>query len=172
MKKLLLAFCLFLGIGSLCSCSSDDEEENSGFVVWDIAPINFSIIPVDQNGNNIMHAFDGIKITAEWRGVIYEKDSSQLITRVLPPIFNGLRSTDSCLVFGELARTQTFENEQIIINWGKDEKADTIIFSNKLNWVNGDKGYKVPDIIYDVKLNGMSVDYNMKVVKKKPNRLL
>ena len=47
-----------------------------------------------------------------------------------------------------------------------------IIFSNKLNWVNGDKGYKVPDIIYDVKLNGMSVDYNMKVVKKKPNRLL
>lgn len=41
MKKLLLAFCLFLGIGSLCSCSSDDEEENSGFVVWDIAPINF-----------------------------------------------------------------------------------------------------------------------------------
>jgi hypothetical protein len=77
-----------------------------------------------------MHAFDGIKITAEWRGVIYEKDSSQLITRELPPIFNGLRSTDSCLVFGELDRTETFENEQIIINWGKDEKADTIIFSN------------------------------------------
>ena len=26
MKKILLAFCLFIGIGSFCSCSSDDEE--------------------------------------------------------------------------------------------------------------------------------------------------
>ena len=109
MNKLLLAFCLFIGFGTFCSCSSDDEETNNPDMIWDLAPINLKITPVDQQGNYILLDFDDVKVTAEWRGYVYEKDSNASDfpappTRAYLAKMYGLLSYDTCLVFGELDR--------------------------------------------------------------------
>lgn len=170
MNKLL--FCLLLGFGTFCSCSSDDEETNNHDRIWDLAPINLKITPVDKQGNYILQDFDDAMVTANWRNQVYEKDVNMVdmpspSTRAYLAQMYGLLSNDTCLIFGELDRTEDYANEQIVINWGDEYKSDTIVFNHKLTWVKGDKGYKVPKSIYDIKLNGMPVEHKMKVVKTK-----
>lgn len=172
MNKLLLAFCLFIGFGTFCSCNSDDEETNNPDMIWDLAPINLKITPVDQQGNYILLDFDDVKVTAEWRGNVYEKDSNASDfpappTRAYLAKMYGLLSYDTCLVFGELNRDLDYTNEKIVINWGDEYKSDTIVFNHKLTWVKGNKNYKVPESFFDIKLNGKPVDYKMRVVKTK-----
>lgn len=172
MNKLLLVFCLFTGFGTFCSCSNDDEEINDSDMIWDLAPINLKIIPVDQQGNYILQDFDDAKVTAIWRDNTYIKDHNvsekpEPPTRAYPVTMYGLLSNDTCLVFGELDRELDYTDEQIVINWGDEYKSDTIMFNHKLTWVKGDKGYKVPESVFDIKLNGEPVDYKMRVVKTK-----
>lgn len=166
MKKLLFAIGLFIGLGVFCSCSSDDDNTGLSRKDYEIdfVPITFKIIPTDKDGNNIMHTLSDVKVTAEWRGAIYEKDSSVITTRVYPAHFYGLTSTDTCLVFGELERGIKYENEHITISWA-DGKNDVIVFSHDPRWIVDKNGNEVPSFIDDVRLNGKSVDYTMKIVK-------
>ncbi len=166
MKKILYTLSLLISLSPHYSCSNDDEIKGLSRKDYEIdfVPITFKIIPIDKDGNNIMHTLSGVKVTAEWRGTIYEKDSSVITTRVNPAHFYGLMSTDTCLVFGDLQRGKKYENEHIIINW-EDGKKDIIIFNHELKWIIDKNGNEMPFFIDNIKLNGEVVDYTMKIAK-------
>lgn len=169
MKKLIFAFCLLMGVGAFCSCSSEEDEDNGGKIIWDFAPFSLTITPVDEQGNIVMSELDGAKVTATWRGNVYEKDSSMtdipFTTRYYLPTFYGLMSNDTSLVFGEFDREQSYQDEKITIDWCDGQK-DVIVFSHKLKWEKGDEGYEVPESDFDIKLNGKPAGVKMRIVKK------
>ena len=155
-----------LAMTTIVACDKDDGNIDSGWIV-DFSPIAIYIEPVDASGNNLMAEMKDKKITAEWRGVVFEKDSLERgevpQTRYYMPTFRGIAThpNGKVLVFGELAGEQTFENEQILLNWG-DGDCDTIVFSHKLKG-NHPKNYEYEE---KITLNGvLQESFHLKIVK-------
>ena len=71
------------------------------------------------------------------------EDPNSKDSRIYPPKFTGLtrpwydqnNTTPQPLYFGELDGAETFENETLIMDWGKLGR-DTITFTSKTEWKN------------------------------------
>lgn len=155
-----------LAMTTLAACDKD-EDNNFKEIEFDFAPVVVSIEPVDASGNNLMEAIKDWTITAEWRGVVYTKDSTKTQkppTRAYMPHFKGIyTSYDSTrLCFGELFGELAYKNEQVLLHW-EDGSCDTIVFSRELI----EKGYYDFDVIEEISLNGVPQEsFELQIVKK------
>lgn len=154
-----------LAMTTIVAC---DEDETDPVYEIDFSPVTISVEPVDESGNNLMKQMKDWKITAEWRGVVFEKDSLEFgqepTTRFYMPHFRGIYTNrDSTQIyFGELFGNKVYKDEQILLNWGNGD-CDTIVFSHELK----KKGKWEYDAIEEITLNGVTQeDFSMKIVKK------
>ena len=86
-------------------------------------------------------------VRAEFRGESYYCGVAPEPSLTILPNFYGLKAQNDYLLFGELNGAETYDHEQLIINWGNDAiKNDTIVFSRTISsdgkvemdyWVNG-----------------------------------
>lgn len=155
-----------LAMTTIVACDKEDEDIDPGYTI-DFTPVIIEIEPVDELGNNLMAQMKDWKITAEWRGCVYERDSLDFgiepTTRYNVPIFRGIHTNpDSTrLYFGGLYGDHTYKDEQIILNWG-NEDCDTIVFSHELKKKGKWDYYSVEEIT----LNGVRQEsFNLKIVK-------
>ena len=171
-KKILLLTTLLLSLGTFTACNNDDGSDGpEPGVIWDIIPfcINFQV--QDGQQNDLLNpdtpgslAHQGIK--ALYGGHTFEKDSlpTNASTRDILPRFYGLQSVRSSngkyyLSFGEFASTNSYTDEQLVIDWNDGTPHDTLTFSNRFGW----KNHK-PDIHRSVSLNGTPCAEGMIVI--------
>lgn len=159
--------CTLAALAMTTVVACDEDETDSGYVI-DFSPVIISVEPIDESGNNLMAQVKDWKITAEWRGVIFEKDSLEFgkepTTRYYMPHFRGIYTNrDSTQIyFGELFGDNVYKDEQILLNWGNGD-CDTIVFSHELK----KKGKWEYDAIEEITLNGVTQEnFSMKIVKK------
>ena len=137
----------------------------TGSMEWDIVPLTFNIYLHNKNGYDLLNTLveghinpDSVK--AIFQGKEYHLNTYLPENRAILPEFTGLtrpwhNQNDTRaypIYFGELDGTETFENEQLIMDWGT-LGCDTITFTSKIEWKN-DK----PTFIRHYSLNGMEVD--------------
>ena len=153
-----------LAIFTIVAC---DEDETDSVYEIDFSPVIISVEPVDESGNNLMEQMKDWKITAEWRGVVFEKDSldfgQEPTTRYYMPHFRGIytNSDSTKIYFGELFGDKVYKDEQILLNWGNGD-CDTIVFSHELK----KKGKWDYYSIEEVTLNGIQQEsFYLKIVK-------
>lgn len=164
MKTRNLLGMLFLCLISLTACDNkDDNKDDDEMLIWDFAPIVLNLSVQDAQGNDLLNpetegsiANQGIK--AIYHGEIYEKDSVVSQTKAYLAQFAGLQTSKSkdgkyYLTFGEFNGDDTFDNEQVEIDWNDGTK-DEISFSSKLTW----KSKKEPVINRKFTLNGKEID--------------
>lgn len=154
MNKVLIT--TLLGAALLAvSCSKEvpDTDTNtatlSGFsgIEWDCAPVVISIQVLSPQSYSTLPYADLSTVRAEFRGESYYCGVAPEPSRTILPNFYGLKAQNDYLLFGELNGAETYDHEQLIINWGNDAiKNDTIVFSRTISsdgkvemdyWVNG-----------------------------------
>lgn len=156
-------FCsLFVSLACLVgftACNNSNDEGDDDMILWDFAPIVLYIEVQDAQGNDLLNpetpgciAQQGIK--AIYNGKTYEKDIPVVQTRDYLARLYGLQTIKSkagkyVLTFGEFNGDDTFDNEQVTIDWN-DGTQDVITFSSKLTW----KSEKEPAINRKFYLNG------------------
>ena len=138
------------------------ESEGGGDVIWDIAPVEFSIFITDSEGNDLLDStFQNnlIKdITVSYQGEIYpvmtereyyEKQYGNHQTRAYMPQFHGLilrqywshktfTNGDFELVFGEFDGEESIDKREIILNL-PDGRQAILSYKNSFKWKsNGD----------------------------------
>ena len=90
-----------LAMTAIVACDKDDDNIDPGWTT-DFSPVEIYIEPVDASGNNLMAEMKDKKITAEWRGVIFEKDSLEGICKRAkiknPYHVGGTKAGDSAFV--------------------------------------------------------------------------
>lgn len=129
---------------AMTACSKDDPNRVDYDIIWDIVPFR---ITMDVNGHDLS---GGNVVTAIWRGQTYVLNAESLNTRAIPSVFQGLYvDNDNKLVFGDLSSTAKYEDEQLVIDWGDQTKADTIVFNHELYWMAG-----LPEFNQRFQLNG------------------
>lgn len=153
MKKIftfLLATATVLNIAMLTSCTTD-EGLNHLQAQIDGNPITFSPLVINvkvlnPKGNSTLNSFVVPFISATFRGQTFYCDEP---ARSYTADFYGLKRINDYLLFGEFDPLETYDKEEIILNWSGFAKPDTIVFSNKLvlndgpihteqtYWVNG-----------------------------------
>lgn len=157
---LLFTFCCI----NFTACETENNEnDDEEFAIWDFAPIVLYISVQDEQGYDLLNpdtqgSIASNDIKATFRGNIYEKDALIAQTRFYMPTFGGLQTGITkkgkyFLTFGELSGTSTFDNEEVIIDWG-DNTQDVLTFSNKLTW----KSKNEPVINRNFCLNGKEID--------------
>lgn len=137
-RILYLLFIPLLYIAGLTVC--DDLGDD---IIWDFAPIELHIAVQDGQGNDLLNpetpgnlTQQGIK--AIYNGKTYEKDAPVSQTKTYLAHFKGLQTMNLetgkyVITFGEFNGDNTFDNEQVIIDWN-DGTQDVITFSSKLTW--------------------------------------
>ena len=154
MNKVLIT--TLLGAALLAvSCSKEvpDTDTNtatlSGIsgIEWDYAPVVISIQVLSPQSYSTLPYADLSTVRAEFRGESYYCGVAPEPSRTILPNFYGLKAQNDYLLFGELNGAETYDHEQLIINWGNDAiKNDTIVFSRTISsdgkvemdyWVNG-----------------------------------
>lgn len=154
MNKVLIT--TLLGAALLAvSCSKEvpDTDTNtatlSGIsgIEWDCAPVVISIQVLSPHSYSTLPYTDLSTVRAEFRGESYYCGVAPEPSRTILPNFYGLKAQNDYLLFGELNGAETYDHEQLIINWGNDAiKNDTIVFSRTISsngkvemdyWVNG-----------------------------------
>lgn len=157
----LLRMLLFLCIVSLVACGDKNDDEE--MPIWDFTPIVLHFSVQDAQGNDLLNpetkgsiADQGIK--AIYNDEIYEKDSVVSQTKAYLAQFAGLQTSKSkdgkyYLTFGEFNGNDTFDNEQVEIDWNDGTK-DVVSFSSKLIW----ESKKEPVIKRKFSLNGKDID--------------
>ena len=154
MNKVLIT--TLLGAALLAvSCSKEvpDTDTNtatlSGIsgIEWDYAPVVISIQVLSPHSYSTLPYTDLSTVRAEFRGESYYCGLAPEPSRTILPNFYGLKAQNDYLLFGELNGAETYDHEQLIINWGNDAiKNDTIVFSRTISsdgkvemdyWVNG-----------------------------------
>lgn len=165
---LLFTFCCI----NFTACESENNEDD---LIWDFYPIVLSISVQDAQGNDLLNpltkgsiANQGIK--ALYKGETYEKDVLVERTRAYMAYFYGLQThVDQkgkfYLTFGEFNGESTFDNEEVIIDWG-DNTRDVITFSSKLTW----KSKNEPVFDRKLCLNGKEIGEQGLVITKTPSQ--
>lgn len=151
---------LFLCAVNFTACNGEDVED---MAIWDFTPIVLQISVQDTQGNDLLNpetegsiADQGVKVI--YKEETYEKDSVVSQTKAYLAHFEGLQTIKSdegkyYLTFGEFNGDDTFDNEQVIVDWNDGTK-DTISFSSKLTW----RSKNEPDIKRKFLLNGKEVE--------------
>lgn len=161
--KHLLVFFFFTLLCAVGFTACDDIDTEGDDLIWDFYPIVLYISVQDADGNDLLNpdtpnniAHQGIK--AIYKETIYEKDAPVSQTRAYLARLRGLQTIKSkegvyFLTFGEFAGENTFDNEQVTIDWNDGTK-DVLTFSSKLSW----KSKKEP--VFDRKfcLNGKETE--------------
>ena len=119
-------------------------------ILWDIAPLVFNIYLLDDKGRDLLNTtvdghvdLDSVKAIFKGKEYYVNEDPNSKESRVYQPKFTGLtrpwydqnNTTPRPLYFGELDGAETFENETLIMDWGKLGR-DTITFTSKTEWKN------------------------------------
>lgn len=165
-------FLLLLCVIGLTTCHDKDEDD---FLIWDFYPIILQISVQDAQGNDLLNpetegniAEQGIK--AIYKDEIYMKDSLKSRTKAYLAVLEGLRTCKDkngkyYLTFGEFNGDDTFDHEQVVIDWNDGTK-DTLSFSSELTW----KSKREPVINREFFLNGEKIEteYGSFVVTKEP----
>lgn len=146
MNKVLMT--ALLGAALLAaSCSKDESTTANGEIIWDYSPVVISIQVLSPHSYSTLPYTDLSTVRAEFRGESYYCGVAPEPSRTILPNFYGLKAQNDYLLFGELNGAETYDHEQLIINWGNDAiKNDTIVFSRTISsngkvemdyWVNG-----------------------------------
>jgi hypothetical protein len=150
---------LLLSATGFTACSDDGGDD----MIWDFYPIILQIAAQDAQGNDLLNpetpgsiANSGIK--AIYKGVTYEKDSIINPTKAYMAHFGGLQTVKAengqyFLTFGEFNGDDTFDHEEVVIDWNDGTK-DVINFSSKLTW----KSKEEPVFDREFLLNGKKAD--------------
>ena len=141
MNKVLIT--TLLGAALLAvSCSKEvpDTDTNtatlSGIsgIEWDYSPVVISIQVLSPHSYSTLPYTDLSTVRAEFRGESYYCGVAPEPSRTILPNFYGLKAQNDYLLFGELNGAETYDHEQLIINWGNDAiKNDTIVFSRTIS---------------------------------------
>ena len=147
MNKVLIT--TLLGAALLAvSCSKEvpDTDTNTA-TLSGISGIDISIQVLSPHSYSTLPYTDLSTVRAEFRGESYYCGVAPEPSRTILPNFYGLKAQNDYLLFGELNGAETYDHEQLIINWGNDAiKNDTIVFSRTISsdgkvemdyWVNG-----------------------------------
>ncbi len=155
-----------VGAVSVCSCDKPDnggDDGPEGGKIWDIAPVVYRLKVVNALGNDILDpskdiSIDYKAIEAVYNGEAY-KIKTEPQTRDYLPHFNGLELIyythlgHYTLTFGELEGAESYDNEELRINWG-DGTSDVVSFDRDFKW--GKKGD--PEVSHKWFLNGKAVE--------------
>ena len=164
---------LILTIAGLSSC---DSEGGSG-VIWDIAPIEFSVFITDSQGHDLLDSaiqnnlikditvvYEGETYPVENERDLYEKRMSDAKTRVYLADFKGLilykywshktfTSGDYVIRFGEFSGDESIGLREIILNLPNGIQAN-LAYRNNFSW----KASGNPDKNTQFYLNGLELN--------------
>ncbi len=168
MKKLfILSLSLLVLSMTFTACTVEDDynnglepqgyEENTPDSI--IFPLVISLKVVNYEGQSVLNNWNTPQISATFRGKTYFCDKP---SRGIEPKFWGLKHSNDYLLFGELDGTETYSDEELIINWGNNEKPDTITFS--YTYARKSNSLTIYDSYY---LNGKAVENGQSLVVKK-----
>ncbi len=167
-KNLLFAILTLTGAAFIWSC-------NKGDMIYDISPVKYMVKVVDGKGNDLLDptkdgSVDYGKIEVVYKGETYKITSdAEVPTKAYKPHFEGLKLIHhpywECYVlsFGELEGAQSYDHDELLIDWG-DETRDLLSFTRTFEWgKNGE-----PEIEHQWFLNGRKYDGSIfELVKEK-----
>ena len=135
-------------------------ESQNNQLDWDVSPIVFNINLTDTLGNNLLDMSkdkyaDRDSIKAIFRGEEYYININASNTPSLTLANYPQTMYPHPLKFGELDGTETYEDENLIMDWGSLGK-DTITFTSKITWENNR-----PIFVRSYSLNGKEVEKDL-----------
>ena len=168
--SLLIGFVLCQALFSSCS----ENEENPDDIIWDFAPINFTLSVQDEQGNDLLNPqTEGNILNQDIKAIYQEKtyrmdELAMPVTKAYMAILYGLRHVEAedgrwLLRFGELQGERTYDNETITLDWG-DGTSDVITFSSRLTWNSPED----PEFDRHFYLNGVKQESSSFVLTKAP----
>jgi hypothetical protein len=137
---------------------------NKEIVTWDITPVGIEIAVTNDNGASLIDSLAS-SVTATFMGETYnltDRRGEDIVSSnpsdPMSPTWYGFAIYGQKIYFGEFPGTDTFNNENLIIDWG-DSTKDTITIRNIVHdtdscWV--DRAYY---------LNGEKVKYQFDIIK-------
>lgn len=152
----------------LCACSKWEVDEKYDYVIWDVSPINFTIMVDDKYGNDLLD-------TTCVEDIIYdisiEYDDSTYVfnpakSRYYMPSFNGMTYRYNeylkrgVIYFGEFDGAENCSRD-IIIKW-HDGTEDTLSYYNYC-----DQSGSELEITRKYYVNGVEVSGNFVFIKDK-----
>ena len=149
MKKMFFSSMLVLGL--LSSCSKDDNNEQ---LIWDLAPIEFKIDVVEDNGKSIIDPNSPVynqtfleNTTIKVQGNTYRWGEDANVPSLKPSSrafyapFYGIKTEQikdkSLLVIGPFMADYQWDKETVEINWGDGSK-DVLTFTSNMQWTGKD----------------------------------
>ena len=135
-------------------------ESRNNQLDWDVSPIVFNIYLTDTLGNNLLYKSkdkyaDRDSVKAIFRGEEYYININASNTPSLTFANYPQTMYPHPLQFGALDGTETFEDENLIMDWGSLGK-DTITFTSKITWENNR-----PIFVRQYSLNGKEVEKDL-----------
>ncbi|MCI9607722.1 MAG: hypothetical protein HFJ94_06070 [Muribaculaceae bacterium] len=181
MRKLLsFGATILMGLGVLCSCSSDEPDDD---MIWDIMPLYLEVDILDSNSSslldpesaaNIIGSEVSIEIDGNSYDAVWDGDDQSMLSRALPAIFHGIRfkemirwnpdkkvnepSGEWRLVIGEFPRDKSYTKD-ITIRY--DNKESVVTLNNTFSWKD-----KKPVIVTKIFLDGAAVDGKQIVLRR------
>lgn len=137
-----MTLCLLCGVASFVACSNDNEPE-SGNIIYDFNPINLIVFVEDAEGNDLLNpatpgsiAEQGI--VAFYQDIAYRKDSVVKQTKDYYARFMGLQtgvneSGRYYLTVGEFDGSENVQDAKVTIDWNDGTK-DELSYSNKITY--------------------------------------
>lgn len=135
-------------------------ESKNNQLDGDVSPIVFNIYLTDTLGNNLLYKSkdkyaDRDSVKAIFRGEEYYININASNTPSLTLANYPQTMYPHPLQFGALDGTETFEDENLIMDWGSLGK-DTITFTSKITWENNR-----PIFVRQYSLNGKEVEKDL-----------
>ena len=135
-------------------------ESRNNQLDGDVSPIVFNIYLTDTLGNNLLNKSkdkyaDRDSVKAIFRGEEYYININASNTPSLTLANYPQTMSPHPLQFGALDGTETFEDENLIMDWGSLGK-DTITFTSKITWENNR-----PIFVRQYSLNGKEVEKDL-----------
>ncbi|MDO4692033.1 MAG: hypothetical protein Q4A64_04075 [Porphyromonadaceae bacterium] len=161
---------------ALFACEKEKPEED---LIWDIAPVNFSIEVYDATEANLVdpnhqQSITKTPITIEMGGKVYSLKSmeqarlgGQSGLRYYMPHFYGFTYAQShdkerkwLLSFGEFDGAKN-HNQEVTLHWGDGQK-DVLSYTNQIKWIGKRGEPQITRIFY---LNGEPLAEGRRVYK-------
>lgn len=150
MRRLLFATIMLL---AFFACDEDEVVGWEDYVIWDISPIEFRILVLDENGNDLItdkensDVLQGLKLWYNNECYLLEDGESVMVTRYYMPTFypfqilpypiaynlyaEDVGNVENVLVLGEWDGSDNFDSEEVVLEWGDGSK-DVFTFSNSV----------------------------------------
>lgn len=144
----------------------DIRKEGLVTMELDVTPLVFNIYLLDNQGKDLLNTMvdghvdaDSVKAIFQGKEYYLNDDPNSKAGRAILPEFTGLTlpwhdqndTSPHPLYFGELDGAKSFEDEMLIMDWGKLGR-DTITFTSKMEWE-----YNKPYFTRNYWLNGEEV---------------